>query len=279
MKVLLETDVHAFAERALPWAARDPVVNNVLAANVECVRDGRRSYDNPLWITVLDEAGEVVGAAHETPPYWLFVCRMPDEVGRAVAEALARERPDLPGVTGVSDVAAAFAAEWRRLIGADATAGIAQRMYVLDAVVEPSGVPGRRRDVAVGDRDMVVQWLDAFHGEAVPGHPFDPAEVGQRVLTEGGWSLWEDDGQPVSLAAARQPAAGVARVGPVYTPAEHRRRGYASACTAAVTRDALHRGAERVMLYADLANPTSNAIYQRIGYRPMVDAHEYAFTY
>lgn len=279
MQVLIEHDLTRFAGLGLPWAARDPVVNNVLTTNTEAVRRGRRAYDDALWITVFDDRSEVVGAAMHTPPYYLFVCRMPDEVVHAVAAALATERLDLPGVTGLSGTAASFVAEWQRLTGTVAAPGMATRMYVLDTVVEPSGVPGRLRDVTVADRDLVVAWLAAFHAEAVPGHPFDPTDVGDRMLTEGGWSLWENDGRPVSVAAAKPPAAGVARVGPVYTPPAYRRHGYASACTAAVTRGALDRGAEHVMLYTDLANLTSNSIYRQIGYRPVGYAHEYAFTY
>jgi predicted GNAT family acetyltransferase len=84
--------------------------------------------------------------------------------------------------------------------------------------------------------------------------------------------LWDDeDGAPVSLAGRTPPAAGVSRLAPVYTPPASRRRGYGEAVTASCTADALDRGAEHVVLFTDLANPTSNAIYQRIGYRPVSD--------
>lgn len=80
------------------------------------------------------------------------------------------------------------------------------------------------------------------------------------------------------MAAVTAPANGVARVGPVYTPPAHRRRGHGSAVTAAATAAAISEGAEDVVLYTDLANPTSNAIYQAIGYRPDHDAEERAFA-
>jgi predicted GNAT family acetyltransferase len=90
--------------------------------------------------------------------------------------------------------------------------------------------------------------------------------------------LWQDEaGATVSLAARRAAAAGVARVAPVYTLHEHRRRGYGTAITAACTADALDRGAQRVVLFTDLANPTSNAIYRRIGYRPIGARREVVF--
>jgi predicted GNAT family acetyltransferase len=73
------------------------------------------------------------------------------------------------------------------------------------------------------------------------------------------------------MACRHRTAAGVARVGPVFTPPEHRRHGYGAAVTAACTRDALERDADDVVLFTDLDNPTSNAIYQRLGYLPVSD--------
>ena len=89
--------------------------------------------------------------------------------------------------------------------------------------------------------------------------------------------LWTDDHAPVAMAAHSAPAAGVARVGPVYTPAPMRRHGFGAAVTAATTEAALSAGAAHVVLYTDLSNPTSNGIYQAIGYRPDHDAEERAF--
>jgi predicted GNAT family acetyltransferase len=83
--------------------------------------------------------------------------------------------------------------------------------------------------------------------------------------------LWENEaGVPTSLAARQRTTAGAARIGPVYTPPEHRRHGYGAAVTAACTRDAL-RSADGVVLFTDLANPVSNSIYQQIGYLPVTD--------
>ena len=91
-------------------------------------------------------------------------------------------------------------------------------------------------------------------------------------VADGRIWLWEaQDATPVSLAGRTATAIGVARVAPVYTPPEARRRGYGAAITAACTADALQRDAEHVVLFTDLANPTSNSIYQRIGFRPVAD--------
>ena len=89
--------------------------------------------------------------------------------------------------------------------------------------------------------------------------------------------VWEVDGALVSQAGSRRPVAGMSRVGPVYTPPEHRGHGYAAAVTAAASQWALDAGARCVVLFTDLSNPTSNRLYPRIGYRPVLDALEVVF--
>ena len=89
--------------------------------------------------------------------------------------------------------------------------------------------------------------------------------------------LWEHDGRVVSLAGHAGETPNGARVGPVYTPPELRGRGYASALTAALTEQLLER-LRFCFLFTDLANPTSNSIYQRIGYRPVTDITLWRFA-
>ncbi len=90
--------------------------------------------------------------------------------------------------------------------------------------------------------------------------------------------VWEVDGVPVSMAAHRAPVAGVSRVSLVYTPPEHRRHGYAAASVAALSQRLLDGDADACMIYTDLTNPTSNAVYQRIGYQPVADGTAWGFT-
>jgi predicted GNAT family acetyltransferase len=73
--------------------------------------------------------------------------------------------------------------------------------------------------------------------------------------------------------------AGQVRVDPVYTPAPLRGRGYAGAVTVEASRAALTAGATDVVLFTNVANPTSNALYQKIGYRPVTDFGLYDFAY
>jgi predicted GNAT family acetyltransferase len=94
--------------------------------------------------------------------------------------------------------------------------------------------------------------------------------VDERIARDG-WRLWIVADQPVAMAGRTPVADGMSRVTPVYVPPEHRRQGFGAAVTAAVSRAALDAGAEHVLLFTDLTNPTSNSIYQKIGYRPVSD--------
>jgi len=126
---------------------------------------------------------------------------------------------------------------------------------------------------------VCLAWFQAFAADAAEqagrtegeGHEeyFTREDMVERIDAGRVW-LWEVAGEPVHLTGFNAPSFGVARVGPVYTPKEHRGRGFASAGVAEVSRRLLDEGA-RVCLFTDQANPTSNRIYQALGYRPVVD--------
>ena len=147
-----------------------------------------------------------------------------------------------------------------------------QRSYVLETVVQPAAVPGRLRVAREDDRAVMTEWMTSFDVEALG------SEAGRRDMTafvdellgaanRTGY-IWEDGG-PVSMLQATGATPHGIRIGAVYTPPELRRRGYASALTAAVSQAELDRGRRWCFLFTDLANPTSNRIYQAIGYRPI----------
>ena len=126
---------------------------------------------------------------------------------------------------------------------------------------------------------LLTDWFTAFARET--HNPADRADQAAAItdrLSYQGLTLWEANGEPVSLAGVSRQVAGMVRVAPVYTPPDRRGHGYASAVTAAVNQRALAAGAEEVVLYTDLANPVSNSIYQRIGYRPVEDRVVLSFS-
>jgi predicted GNAT family acetyltransferase len=159
---------------------------------------------------------------------------------------------------------------------------MAQRIHRAESAVQPQGVPGAMRRADERDRPLLVEWSEAFAAEAVPHAPAGDADEMVRERLAGvagaGLFLWEHGGRPVSLAGCAGRTPNGIRVGPVYTPPDFRGHGYASALTAALTRTLLDGGRRFCFLYTDLANPTSNRIYERIGYRPVSDVDEYRFV-
>jgi predicted GNAT family acetyltransferase len=174
-----------------------------------------------------------------------------------------------------------FVAAWEQVAGARRRLRMAHGVYAAREARVPSGVPGELREAQPSDQQLVLRWLRAFQEEALPGESArdDLDRVVERRLASpsGGFALWEVDSRPVSLCGYAGLTPHGIRIGPVYTPAELRRHGYASALTAHVTKRLLDGGRDYCFLFTDLANPTSNKIYMDVGYELVCEAADYAF--
>ncbi|MEW6047344.1 MAG: GNAT family N-acetyltransferase [Bacillota bacterium] len=238
-----------------------------------------RVQGQPYLAIVLD-GGTVVAAAVMTPPRNLVLSRVSAADGLwLIAEDVYREYRRLPGVLGPSPVSLTFADRWQRRSGQPFQKARALRIYQLDQVRPASRAPGDLRRATEADRDLLIRWMAAFGAEALG--QADAGEAEQRVdalLQPGhrGLFLWYD-GRPVSMAGYSGPTGNGIRVSAVYTPPEYRRRGYASACVSALSQFLLDTGYKYCFLFTDLSNPTSNHIYQEMGYRPVCDVDEYRF--
>jgi RimJ/RimL family protein N-acetyltransferase len=248
-----------------------------------------------------DHGSAITSAFVHTPgrPLVLSVTSAP--VAARLAEHLAATGRSLPGVNGPADAATSFAARWCQLArwreetggtgpaeaaeAAEIVSRVHRRMRLFRlAELTPPGPgsfppPGRARTATRADRTILAEWSEAFAREVndIVGPGGSGSQIEDR-LAHGGFLLWEAGGRPVSLAGVTRAVAGVVRVGPVYTPPEQRGAGYGGAVTAAISRAALAAGAAEVVLFTDLANPTSNALYQRIGYRPLSDRLVLSFS-
>ena len=228
---------------------------------------------------VVRERNGVVGGALRTPPHNLILLRPArDGVLEALADSVDIE---LPGVVGAVPEVDAFAAAWARRHELDATTKVEQRIYALrELVAAPRRGTGELRLAGQRDRSLVLERFLAF-GEEIGEHDDEQLErsVDARLASDdAGVGLWLLDGEVVSIAGFGGPTPNGIRIGPVHTPGPLRGRGYGTAVTAAVTRLQLDRGRRFCFLYTDLANPTSNAIYQRLGYEPVCDSRLVAFT-
>jgi predicted GNAT family acetyltransferase len=284
-------------EATVPWFLSDSLVdysataeglvranagrNTILLGAAERLRArGLATFgpDSPLFGWWQQPGTSVVSAAFlHTPPFPVVLTSTTADIAAALAQALASRGRAVHGVNADLPVAAAFGTAWHQLTGDTVEESIRSRLYQLGQLKPPEPVPpGRARVAGPDDRNLLIAWSEAFHDETQTG-PRDVTEMVDDRLSYRGYTLWEQAGQPVSMAGLTRPVAGQVRVGPVYTPPGHRGRGYGGAVTWTVSQAARRGGVVQVLLFTDLANPTSNALYQRLGYQPVADRVILAF--
>jgi len=266
----LGTDIGDFVAAADDYLRADPVRNTVpLSVLAGLGASGLAAYgETPPLFGWHETAGRTDGAVLHTPPHPLLVAGFP---AGSATELLAQLAAARPGSANMLDQdAAEFSAAWASVTGGRTAVHHRMRQFRLERLQPPDPAPpGAARAPGDGDVGVLVSWTDAFGAETAVGASDSAREVAEW-RSYGGLLLWEDAG-PAAMAVLSRQVAGVCRVGSVYTPPERRQRGYGGAITAAATQLALDAGAAEVVLYTDQANPTSNALYPRLGYRPIGD--------
>jgi predicted GNAT family acetyltransferase len=274
MEWVVEDDLAAYGKRVLPWLQQDPVLNTV-ASTVLVTRIDNTIVTRDPWLAWLaDDAGEVAGLALRTPPYGLLVSVLPPE---AVEPLVAIAPAGLPSASGRADVVEAVAAAYATRTGGRAQVDKSLRLYRLAEPPTCAPVPGRLRVAGPADVDLGARWYTDFGADAGVTVSPEARSDTERIVAQGRLLLWEDGGRPVAMVGHSPTVAGVTRIGPVWTPPEHRRHGYATAATAEVARTL--RASGEVVLYADNANPTSTGIYLRIGFRPVAEWTDWRLEY
>jgi uncharacterized protein len=273
-------DVEVFLERTGPLLLADEARHN-LALGIASTLQAAPDYYPVARFWVAVDAGDVVGACLRTPPHNLLITRpLRADALPAFAETI-DDAP--PGVTGALPEVEELAAAWVAARGGSYELGMAMRIHALQAVRDRGDASGAMRSGADGDRDLAIAWWRAFAAEAMTESRAELDGAAQAVdhrLRGGdaGIALWEDGGEVVSLAGFGGPTPNGVRIGPVYTPPELRGRGYATSLVAALSQRLLDGGRRFCFLYTDLANPTSNRIYARIGYEQVCDSAEIALV-
>jgi len=273
-------DAASFAARVEPFLLRREADHNLLLGIPAELRQYPQIYPGPNYYASVDRGGEVLLAALRTPPHPLQLSHAADP---AALELLARDLAGSPfapsQVGGPADTSRAFAEAWRAITGQSFRRTIALRIYRLDSVRPPRGVPGQMRRAGPGDAGLLARWLEGFQRETHgAGDAAQARRAAERWLSSPARTmyLWED-GEPVAMTGVGGPTPNGMRISAVYTPPHRRRRGYASALVAAASQAVLDSGRSFAFLFTDLANPTSNYIYQQIGYEPVCDVDEYAY--
>jgi uncharacterized protein len=279
MDLVAHHDVQSFLEVGRPVLLRDEARHNLIYGICSTLVEAPDAYPTVHLWTVVSE-GEPVLTMLMTPPFNVVVSQPTNAAAiEFAASALMDQGVDLPGVTGALPEVDAFAAEWESLAGSARRLRMAQGIYAVRSVRPPRAVAGQMRLAGADDRDVLVEWFGAFVAESVPAdsrHQEVEAAVDRRLASSGGFALWED-GEVTSMSGFGGETPHGIRIGPVYTPPRLRRRGYASALVAELSRQLLDEGRDYCFLYTDLANPTSNRVYMDVGYELVCESADYAF--
>ena len=279
MRLTTFDDPAAFELAARDFFAAREAQYNLLAGLTGTLIERSDAYGSatPYLAIVHDDAGHIALVALRTPPHRLIVSAASDPAALGPGSRC----PQALGVAVRRARAFRDSSRLRRKVAARDRRGRGQgagRAHLRAHRRDPAAPPGAG-STGAGDQDdrrMLLDWTEGFTAEAHGVRDRRAAErmVDQRLASRhAGLHLWID-GEPMCMAGASGPTATGIRIGVVYTPPERRRRGYASACVAALSQLLLDSGRQRCFLFTDLANPTSNSIYQAIGYQPVGDMAE-----
>ncbi|MFD7981353.1 GNAT family N-acetyltransferase [Streptomyces sp. NPDC059071] len=249
-------DPEVFRRAAHAWLSAEPARNTTLLGMLDA--DGLRGW----W------DGPGGGGFLSTPAGVLLLGTMPDAASRALGAAVLPYEGEVTAARGESGTVEAYA----RATGRPWRTTRRLRLFRLAELTPPRPAPpGAPRVAGPADVPLAAAWMREFARDVGEDADADYTANVEARVAEGRLHLWETDGESVAMASVSRPVAGQARVSPVYTPPAHRARGYGGAVTVAATRAARSAGADQVLLFTDAANPTSNALYQRLGYRPIGD--------
>lgn len=272
-------DIKEFCHVAQNYLLRYEAEHNLLLGIAHTLLHDPDRYPEPPYLVVCtaETNSEILAAAICTPPYKLVLSKAQDLNAIAlIAQDLQNHPKPLPGVSGLVAEVETFLPAWRSLMDQPYRRVMDLKIHELTQVESVTSANGSLRLATAADRPLLLEWFAAFAAEVGEIVSQDAEKAVDAGLKRQSIHLWEDK-IPVSWASGSRSLPAAARIGPVYTPPEYRRRGYATACVAALSQKLLDQGCDRCFLFTDMANPTSNHIYQEIGYRPVCDWQEYAF--
>jgi|MTBAKSStandDraft_1061840.scaffolds.fasta_scaffold00248_27 predicted GNAT family acetyltransferase len=276
------SDAQPFLEKALDELSRDETRNNLILGLALRLREDPHAYteQEPLMAIVSDEQGKIGAMAIMTPPFPMIIHSEPiNKVAlESLADGLTSNGWQLPGVNGEEKASDAFAQIWKEKTGQEIRLSITLRAYELQEVEIIDYPLGEMRVAEEADAQKAADMLRAMQEELkLQASNSASLEGALKSIRLKRTFFWVVEGEVVSITIVVRPQIKGICISGVYTPPEHRRKGYARALVAEVSKEMLSRGYGLTNLFTDLSNPTSNKIYQEVGYQPVCDYHQYSF--
>lgn len=279
MDLITFSDAYQFLGKTQLWLEETEAKNSLMLGLAFRLMRAPELFKTQPFLGCVVDAGDLKVAAVMTPPHNLVLAGHPDEEAfQTLAGGLIEQNWSVPGIVGPDQVSNVFAKVWGRAAGISPIPRLHMRLYQLDQVVPTAPVPGSLRNARSEDVPLLTDWVSSFQKEALNESVSreEACRHAELRVSEQDLFLW-DNQQPVCMAASARPTRNGTSVNLVYTPPEHRRKGYASACVAALSQRLLDSGYQFCCLFTDLSNPTSNRIYMNLGYQPVCDYEEHSF--
>lgn len=281
MQVTSTSDPAEFMALAGDWLVAEPVENNVLLAHALDPNGVPPGDREPVFATVTDPSGAVVGTAFFRSPYRMTISGMPAEAAAALAEYLAKEEEPVPGVSGPTDAAVAFSARWMELSGQSIKNERAQWIMRCTETTRPDDAEGRPRLATSDDLDAVAEWFTAGMRDS----GLSPEEILRRTQHMVGGQIanqrlivWESpDGDPAGAAGWNPPLHGVVRPSGVFVSPNHRDGGIATLVLGEVVARALEDGADACVCTHFLQYQSMQAVVEKVGFRKLLDVVEHIY--
>jgi len=255
--------------------------NSLLLGLLNGLVDGRFVPNALLYMSVTDGVnyrGHALRTDLNTP---LDLSPMSTKAVDCIADALHRRAETVAKVVGPREACHHFAARWTQLSGLGISKTMEQGIYELRHVQMPHLDGGQLRLATESDDETLISFLRRFFEET--GAPETVAsDRAKHILTRDrpkqNVFVWEDRwNRPVSMAARVRDTDNGASISYVYTPPLYRRQGHGGRVVACLSKRLLDGGKRMCNLYTDLANPTSNGIYQKVGYSLIARSAEITF--
>jgi uncharacterized protein len=269
-------DPSQFYNQVQNYLLKEEARHCLLLGIIDTLINYPQRYDDNVYLASVEAGEDVIAVAVMTQPYRLVISCQDLAPRKLIAEHLYTQKIQLPGVTGQTEEALAFAETWQNISNQKYQLGMELRIHQLQTVQPIVRAKGFLRNATTKDRPILLQWFQAFFIETFGKEMGNTENYVDFYLNNNAIYIWEDE-KPVSLVCCAGSTPNGKRFGPVYTPPEYRQKGYATVAVADISQKYLDMGCQFCFLFTDLANPTSNHIYRKIGYQPVTDCCDYNF--
>jgi predicted GNAT family acetyltransferase len=269
-------DIEVYADQVLPFLEREEAANNLMIGLILHLQQKTEEMATASLYAV-KKGEEVVLAAMRTSPNMPFLVygepAYLEKSAQKLCEALGALDFSTERILGPTSYVEPFVEIWKKYFTLEAVLVMALKVFRLDRLKTVRMSEGSFRVAEEKDVPLLTHWGIAFDKETFSRDTSQ--EKGLKMVREKvekqDLFVWEVDDEVVSMAAKARPTRHGIAVNYVYTPAEHRKKGYATSCVAKLSQHLLDSGYEFCCLFTDAANPTSNKIYQEMGYEWVTD--------